>query len=136
MLKWFASAIITQSNTFSELNDHPQGQSKDLPMEAFQPTDMDDKILKNDYGVHICRIAKEFCPNLQFLHGNAQNVIRGDYTDTLQQKNLVVPLQTLPLNEQKYADVVDILDNYESTLSQIFTAAEQDFHNVHIGGTN
>jgi hypothetical protein len=62
MLNWFASAIITQGNTFSELCNEPQAQAKDLPMEAFQPTDRDDRILKNDYGVHICRIAKEFCP--------------------------------------------------------------------------
>jgi hypothetical protein len=47
---------------------------------------------------------------------------------------LVVPLPTLPLNEQKYADVVDILDKYECTLSEIFTAAGQDLHTVHIGG--
>lgn len=60
--------------------------------------------------------------------------MKGEYTDTPQQKNLVVPLPTLPLNEQKYAEVVDILNSYKSTLSEIFTAAEQDVPNVHIGG--
>lgn len=39
MLNWFASAIITQCNPFSELNNQPQGQAKDLPMEVFQPTE-------------------------------------------------------------------------------------------------
>lgn len=132
MLNWFASAIITQCNPFSELNNQPQGQPKDLPMEAFHPTETDDKILKSDYDVHICWITKECCPHLQFLHGNAKDIIKGEYTDTLQQKKLVVPLPILPLNEQKYAEVVDILDSYESTL--IFTAAEQDVPNVYIGG--
>lgn len=96
MLNWFASATITQCNPFSELNNQPQGQPKDLPMEAFHPTETDDKILKSDYDVHICRITKECCPHLQFLHGNAKGIIKGEYTDTPQQKNLVVPLPTLP----------------------------------------
>lgn len=133
MLNWFASAIITQSNPFSELNYQLMVKQK-IFLRKLLIQQKDDKILKNDYGVHISGIAKELCPHLQFLHGNAKDIIKGEYTDTLQKKNLVVPLPTLPLNEQKYAEVVDILNSYESTLSEIFTAAEQDVPNVHIGG--
>lgn len=126
MFNWFASAIITQSNPFS-FNNQLKAKQKIFLWKLFIQQG-DDKILKSDYGVHISGIAKELCPHLQFLHGNAKDIIKGEYT------NLVVPLPTLPLNEQKYAEVVDILDSYESTLSEIFTAAEQDVPNVHIAG--
>lgn len=133
MLNWFASAIIAQSNPFSELNNQLKVKQKIFLWKLFIQQ-KDEKILKSDYGVHISGIAKELCPHLQFLHGNAKDIIKGEYRDTLQQKNLFVPLPTLPLNEQKYAEEVDILDSYESTLSEIFTAAEQDVPNVHIDG--
>lgn len=52
--------------------------------------------------------------------------------DQLKEKTQVVLLDTLYKNEQKYAEVVDILDSYEQVISDTF----EDLRDIkiHIGG--
>lgn len=52
----------------------------------------------------------------------------------MRRKNLVVALPVLPFNEQKYADVVQILDHYEQYIEEIYQSAEVPLAKVHIGG--
>jgi hypothetical protein len=52
----------------------------------------------------------------------------------LARKNTIVPLPVLPLNEQKYSDVVQILDHYEDTISHFFEEAASPVQKVHVGG--
>lgn len=52
----------------------------------------------------------------------------------MRRRNLVVALPVLPFNEQKYADVVQILDHYEQYIEEIYQSAEVPLAKVHIGG--
>lgn len=52
----------------------------------------------------------------------------------MRRRNLVVALPVLPFNEQKYADVVQILDHYEHYIEEIYQSAEVPLAKVHIGG--
>lgn len=52
----------------------------------------------------------------------------------MRRRNLVVALPVLPFNEQKYADVVQILDHYEQYIKEIYQSAEVPLDKVHIGG--
>lgn len=52
----------------------------------------------------------------------------------MMRRNLVVALPVLPFNEQKYADVVQILDHYEQYIEEIYQSAEVPLAKVHIGG--
>lgn len=52
----------------------------------------------------------------------------------MRRKNLVVALPVLPFNEQKYADVVQILEHYEQYIEEIYQSAEVPLAKVHIGG--
>lgn len=50
----------------------------------------------------------------------------------MRRRNLVVALPVLPFNEQKYADVVQILDHYEQYIEEIYQSAEVPLAKVHI----
>ncbi|KAL3836462.1 hypothetical protein ACJMK2_021894 [Sinanodonta woodiana] len=120
MLNWFGSAAILQTKSFDEMPHDIQGQAKDLQYYHFIPSDQDERRLKSDY-------------RLQSSHIKGSKGVPSS-SEELTKKNVVVPLEVLPLNEQKYADVVSILDKYESAVEEIYTVAGQDKLPVHIGG--
>ncbi|XP_062587879.1 uncharacterized protein LOC134249562 [Saccostrea cucullata] len=134
---WFASCLITQTLTFPDLLDIPQGRTRDLDVSHFLPTANDERKLKDDYKVLISRIAKTFLPHLTFLYEGQPKHILGQYSHYYKQKNVVMPSKVLPLNEQNYADCVKILSEYEDTLENIFRQAGIDLDHarpIHIGG--
>jgi hypothetical protein len=60
-----------------------------------------------------------------------------EYTQQLQTKTAVIPLNVLPLNEQKYGDVVQILNNYVTAMEKAYEEAgvnKNDIPNIQIGG--
>lgn len=85
---------------------------------------MDEGRIINDYNVLVSRVAVKQLPQLEFLSELAQKVIAGPYVEDMRRKNLVVALPVLPFNEQKYADVVQILDHYEQYIEEIYQSAE------------
>lgn len=68
--------------------------------------------------------------------GLIPNHIVDENSEMLRSKTVVVPLQVLAKNEQKYGDVVDILRHYESTISNIYEKAGMSITDkkIHIGG--
>ena len=134
MYNWFASSIIMQTKSFHELPDIPQGQPQHLPLSAFLPTEDDERRLKNDYRFLIACVAKDFLPNLNFLFDSLPCHIHGEFTDELTKQNLVVPLQVLPLNEQKYSDVIQIMEHYEKCIDDIYASAGKPVPKVPVGG--
>ena len=52
----------------------------------------------------------KFMPALSPFEDVVNKPIKGELSDILTEKNKVVPLPALPKNEQKYSDVVHILD--------------------------
>ncbi|KAK3603892.1 hypothetical protein CHS0354_042902 [Potamilus streckersoni] len=131
MLHWFGSAAILETKSFDEMPYESQGQTKDLQFYHFIPSDQDERRLKNDYSVLISRLAKEFLPQLDFLYKTQPTHILDTYSEELTKKNIVVPLEVLPLNEQRY---VSILDKYESAVEEIYMVAGKEKLPVQIGG--
>ena len=134
MLNWFASAVILQETSFTGLSEIQQCEAEELQLAAFVPTMDDDRQLKNDLSSLIRKVAHEFLPQLQFLHNKAAVNVIPENADDLARKNTIVPLPVLPLNEQKYSDVVQILDHYEDTISNFFEEAASTVQKVHVGG--
>lgn len=71
---------------------------------------------------------------MKFLFENLPSHTLGEYNQELSKQNLVVPLQVLPLNEQKNADLVQILDHYKDKVSEIYEAAGEPIAQIPIGG--
>jgi hypothetical protein len=61
----------------------------------------------------VSRILTDYLPWLQFAKSAVGVEIQGGAPQEMKQKNLVIPLQIQHKNEQKYADVIDILDSYQ-----------------------
>ncbi|WAR07883.1 hypothetical protein MAR_017841, partial [Mya arenaria] len=65
-----------------------------------------------------------------------QNVSFNDCLEPLKMKlkNTVIPLQIQHKNEQKYADVVDILDTYQDLGETLYQGSGLQVPQIHIGG--
>ena len=74
-------------------------------------------------------------PALNFVKEHTPKYITGEYSLDLAKVNKVIPLPVLFKNEQKYADVVDILDYYEEFVHDVYVKAGRETElKIHIGG--
>ena len=136
MMHAFGSLAIVQNVNFDHIpNIAPQTPWRDMGPQDFIPTSCDWISVKDEYSILISRVAGKHIPALPFLV-EYDRQIRGLYSEDLSRQNKVVPQSVLIKNEQKYADVVEILDYYESVVSDVYDAAGKDSQDVkiHIGG--
>lgn len=140
MEHWFASAAIIQHEEFENLSDMgPQRQVLDIPPEGFLRSQTDWNVIRKEYVTLIlsvlCKFCKQFAGFKTFVHEMRQEFISNNYDVT--RKHTVVPLPVLPRNEQRYTDVIKILDSYEETVAEVYRASSKevdDKTSVHIGG--
>jgi hypothetical protein len=66
---------------------------------------------------------------LQFLHNKAAVNVIPENADDLARKNTIIPLPVLPLNEQKYSDVVQILVTIFNSLYHCIIIVVANFFN-------
>ncbi|WAR12562.1 LOW QUALITY PROTEIN: hypothetical protein MAR_026742 [Mya arenaria] len=83
-----------------------------------------------DFSIIIARVLVEFFPWLKFAESAVQQTIQ-EVPDGLKSRNTVIPLPILHKNEQKYAEVIDVLDFYQELF---YESAEKPLPKVHIGG--
>ena len=134
MEHWFGSAAIVQNLSFPDLpNAHPQHDLRQLPTGRFILDEQEWNGIMFDFSVIMTRILVDFFPWLKFAK-SAVNQIIDDIPEGLKDENKVVPLPILHKNEQKYAEVVDVLDSYQELCETTYEAAEKPLQKVHIGG--
>lgn len=134
LFHWFGSLAITQGSNFEHLPDAPQGNARDLTNDAFLPTENDKELLKKCYVNHLSKIAIEFFPAFKKLKHSVKNIIAPEYPEVVKYKNKTLVLPVLPLNEQSYCDVVQILDSYGEIVDQIKDMSGVEIKSVQIGG--
>lgn len=134
----FGSAVVVQNTSFNHLsNIKPQIPIRYLETWLFLPTEEDSKTMQSDFAITILETASRHVPFFQqFLNARPQNLWNETPPEGLNLKNKVIPLPVLHLNEQKYDEVVQIMDYYENFLSNCYDGAELDFRNqkIHVGG--
>jgi hypothetical protein len=131
----FGSAAIIQTLDFSHLSGlAPQLHHAHAPVEMFLPNVGDWVQIAAEYAILIGRVAVRHIPAFHFLKDVVSKPILGQVQNKVKSK--VIPLPVLHLNEQRYDDVVQILDYYESLMTECAEAAGEDVENlrVHIGG--
>lgn len=134
MEHWFGSAAIIQNIDFSYLPDtSPQQDIRQLSCDQFIISDTELNEIVSDLSLLFGRIIVEHFPWLKFAK-SAVNEQTYEMPDGMADKNKVIPLPILHKNEQKYADVVDILDSYQELCEQTFATAQKPLHTVHVGG--
>jgi hypothetical protein len=134
MFHWFGSLAITQGSKFEHLPNDPQGNARDLTNDAFLPTENDKELLKKCYTNHLAKLAIDFFPAFKRLKHSIKNIITPECPDVVKYQNKTLVLPVLPLNEQSYSDVVQILDSYEETVDQIRDLSGVEIKSVQIGG--
>lgn len=96
-------------------------------------------MIRHEYSVLTLRVITKFLKAFQDF-----KVLAKQMTEELQpvshnilSVHKIIPLPVLAKNEQKYTDVVDILDAYENLIADIFNSAGKPLETntrVHIGG--
>lgn len=137
----FGSAVIVQNTTFHHLCDvRPQQLIRNIDTHVFLPSKMEWDNIQKDFAVDMSKVAAKHIPFfaqfLSVLPHKQWNESAVDQPDGFSEKNKVIPLPVLHLNEQKYNEVVQIMDFYEEFLSKCHKEAGLDFQDkrILIGG--
>ncbi|XP_071153480.1 uncharacterized protein [Mytilus edulis] len=134
----FGSAVIVQTLSFENISRiKPQKLFYEVDHQLFLPSSDEWKHIKEEYAIHMLHVAFKHIPYFKIFEKLITKQIVGQYSEQLKKKNKVFPLPVLHLNEQKYDDVVQIMDYYENFLSDTYEKAGLDFNNnthVHCGG--
>ncbi|WAR27510.1 hypothetical protein MAR_013214, partial [Mya arenaria] len=86
-----------------------------------------------DFSIIIARVLVEFFPWLKFAKSIVHQTIQ-EVPEGLKSRNTVIPLPILHNNEQKYAEVIDVLDSYQELCEAVYESAEKPLPKIHIGG--
>lgn len=131
---WFGSAAIVQNVNFQAMdNDIPQCDLRLLPTETFIICEEELQEISNNFSVLSSRVLVEFFPWLKPSTACVNKAIAVVPQD-LKKKNTIIPLPIMHKTEQKYADVVDILDSYQQTCETVHLESGQVLEPVHVGG--
>lgn len=142
MEHWFGSAAIIQHTNFQNLAmQSPKKPLLQMPTSTFLPSEEDVTAIKLDCVVLVLEVLVEhvsvfscFKPLLLDMKRKVQPPL--DVFDT-SKVNTMIPLPLLCKNEQKYAEVVKVLDSYEQLIDDIYTEAGlqvDDSTKIHKGG--
>ncbi|XP_076078863.1 uncharacterized protein LOC143048879 [Mytilus galloprovincialis] len=134
----FASAVIVQNTDFSYLH-MPSPFHCTMQVNEFRdyiPNPNDIQNIKYDYTILIARVLQNHIPFFRQFKDVIPNEISSPISDKLKQKSRVIPLAVLHKNEQRYQDVVGILDYYEKVVEDVFSSVGKNMDDVkiHIGG--
>lgn len=100
------------------------------------PSPEDTKILQTDFTIKIARVLFKHVPFFrQFRNVVPEFISQPEYPE-LESETTVIPLPVLYKNEQRYNDVVDILEFYEQLVLDVCHSTQKDEADffVHIGG--
>ena len=86
-------------------------------------TDGEAAARKQRYKIFAARILCEFIPAFSFLKNIAHVHLQSNYKDKMDAKSVVVPFPVVMKDEKKYAEVVDVLDQLETWIHEIYSQA-------------
>lgn len=131
---WFGSAAIIQNIKLEGLdNTSPQCDVRLLPLEKFMLCETEWQDITYNFSMLMSRVLVDFFGWLKPISTVLKKPI-ADVPEGLKEKNMVIPLPILHKNEQKYTDVIDILDSYQEVCESVHVASNKELKTIHIGG--
>lgn len=139
MTHMFATAALINDKSFTSLpNDSPEIPLSDLSVTDVLLSKDEYEILRYECVRLISSILVDLTPQLYlevYLQQSRDDCTSNHDRSATSSKTKVVPLEVLPLNEQRHDDVVKILKYYEDLLKKIEEEANAKFDSkVQIGG--
>ena len=117
-----ATSIVFDRLTFSHLPDN--GQQKNLATcDLNELTGVGQGETRERYKFFLGKILCEQFPAFDFLKDIVPEHSPCQYQEEMKEKSVVVPLPVLMKDEKKYADVVDVLDQLEDWVMEIYVKA-------------
>lgn len=104
-----------------------------VPVTTFIVNDIEWKDLTFELSVLAARCLCEHFPWLHFAKDAMASPIK-EVPEGLKNQNKVIPLPIQHRNEQKYCDVVEILDSYQELCENTYEACGKPCQKIHIGG--
>jgi hypothetical protein len=127
--------VVTDKQSSQYLSSLPpvqQGRIADLPVHTFFTSASEKNMLKQCYIAQVLEVIKEHVPPLAFLakYGPSR-------PEAIVKKDEIHNVHVLPWNEQKYQDMIMILQEYEDFVESVFAKAGKTVDNctrIHVGG--
>ncbi|CAC5423561.1 unnamed protein product [Mytilus coruscus] len=135
----FASAVIVQNTDFliyiSRSPFHCTMQVNEFRDYIPNPNDIQNIKIRLHH-IDCFRVLQNHIPFFRQFKRCYSNEISSPISDKLKQKSRVIPLAVLHKNEQRYQDVVGILDYYEKVVEDVCSSVGKNMDDVkiHIGG--
>ena len=130
----FGSAVIVQRTSFDHLSPiRPQLRFLECPVDVFLPDQQDQENITDDFIRQIGEVVVKHLPAFHFLKKIQLEPTREEIQGQ-KERSKVIPLPVLYCNEQKYEDVVKIMDFYENMLHECHEKADKELNSIHIGG--
>ena len=120
-----ATSIVFDRVSSGHLPDNgPQKSLADCQLrDLLKLTDEDDRCTRERYKIFLGKILSELIPAFEFLRSVVPARTPCRYQDEMSSESVVVPLPVLMKDEKKYADVVDVLDQCEGWLRDLYSRA-------------
>lgn len=91
-------------------------------------------MVTNDFKILVARTLTDFLPCLKFAKNAVEQAIPGDQPVDIKKKNQVIPLSVMNKNEQKYSEVIDILDYYQTFCESTYNCCGEEVPQIQVGG--
>ena len=120
-----ATSMVFDRISSSNIPDN--GPKKDLNdcnlMDLLTPSDQEIQCTRERYKIFLGRILCESFPAFNFLKDVLPAHTASQYSAEMSTQSVVVPLPVLMKDEKKYSDLVDVLDQLEAWVHEIYSKA-------------
>ena len=121
---WFQFVFIMNRITLNHLSNVGHvGNVRNPDLSVFLVNDDEMAILRENYKVLAARVIVEFMGKFKFLKAVLPEHIPHPYQNQMAQKSVVIPMPLLQKDEKYYNDMVDILDQGEKWIREIYAKA-------------
>jgi hypothetical protein len=131
---WFGSAAIIKPPPvpLNATSSAPQGRVADLAIQQLLPSDAEKDLLKDCFIAQVCEVIKDHVAPMKYLAAYGPERPNSEFLS----KDTVHFLHVLPFNEQKYQDMIQIMQEYERVIADVYHEAgvPLDDKKVHVGG--
>ena len=118
------SIVFDRITTIPLADDSPKKTLSDCNlMDLFTLSDEEIRCTRERYKIFIGRILCESCPSFDFIKDILPAHTPCRYSVEMSSQSVVVPLPVLMKDEKKYSDLVDVLDQLEAWVRDIYAKA-------------
>lgn len=95
---------------------------------------LDWQLVTHDFKILIAKTLIDFILCFKFAKVAIDETTYFETPEDLKKRNAIVPISVINKNEQKYSEVIDILDYYHSFCESTYNSCVKEVPQIQIGG--